>query len=132
MHSLDTSLPYAHNVVPPKDAASAPSIGEKFALAMAGAQRAVALRLYRGPFWPMWELFEDKTSAQMRTVNVFLDPIIDEALAKQKARGGEGKQEAPDEEEEVVLLDYLVRNTTGEWMPFEILGGSGSTFISFR
>lgn len=117
VHSLHAPLPYAYNVVPPvigvKDAAS--DAAQQFADAFAAAQHAISRRIRLGSIWPLWEMFADQTDALMHTVDIFLNPIIEEALAKHKMRIDEGKEDkTDDDDDEVTLLDHLVRYTTGE------------------
>ncbi|KAH9950984.1 cytochrome P450 [Amylocystis lapponica] len=114
VHSLRAPLPYAHNAVPA--AAFTPqelSAAEKFAQAFGGAQFVISMRLRLGPIWPLWEMFENKTEARMRTVDAFIDPIIADALAKKDARVYEGEEKAVEEQhDDETLLDHLVRYTT--------------------
>lgn len=120
VHSLRAPLPYAYNARPPAaDAAAAQdgSAAEKFAQAFARAQHAISRRIRLGTIWPLWEILEDQTDALMRTVDAFLDPIIQEALTKQEARvrDGRGKRmEAEESDDEITLLDHLVGYTTGK------------------
>lgn len=112
VHSLSAGLPYPYNVAP----AAYPTTGkakaaDDFARAFAEAQSMISLRGTKGWIWPLFEIFKDDTTAPMRIVNSFIDPILKEAIAKKQSAevGGEKNVDTDDK----TLLDHLVQMTTG-------------------
>jgi len=84
-----------------------------FARAFGDAQHRVAFRTFLGKMWPLSEMTGDKTKANMRTVNSYIDPIIAEALRRKRddARAGTDLKSDKDgkvDPEHTSLLDYLV------------------------
>ncbi|KAI0332390.1 cytochrome P450 monooxygenase pc-3 [Cubamyces sp. BRFM 1775] len=110
VNSLDSELPYAHNdpiapkLLREKDAA------ERFSAAFTGAQEVIAMREKIGWMWHLQELFHDKSEVHMRVVDAFLKPILEEAIAKNRAAKTRSDKFG-DEEEEETLLDHLVKIT---------------------
>jgi len=58
---------------------------EDFALALAEAQSIISQRLHKGWIWPLFEVFKDDITEPMRIVNLFIDPILKEAISKKSA-----------------------------------------------
>ena len=116
MHSLDSDLPYAYNdAVAPGHGARESSVAERFAAAFAGAQHVVSIRSRTGWVWHLRELFKDDSAEHMRVVDAFLQPILEEAIAKNRAAKGQGAIAAKkgEEDEDETLLDHLVKITDG-------------------
>ncbi|KAI0663216.1 cytochrome P450 monooxygenase pc-3 [Cubamyces menziesii] len=114
VHSLDSDLPYAYNdAVAPGHGARESSVAERFATAFAGAQHVVSIRSRTGWVWHLRELFKDDSAEHMRVVDAFLQPILEEAIAKNRAAKGQGAIEAKEgeEDEDETLLDHLVKIT---------------------
>ena len=65
-----------------------------------------------GWMWHLQELFHDKSEVHMRVVDAFLQPILEEAIAKNRAAKTRSAKFGDDEEEET-LLDHLVKITDG-------------------
>lgn len=84
-----------------------------FAAAFNAAQHALARRNLVGGTWPLFELLRDPTREPMKVVNTFLEPILKDAIAKQKASQGFLDTEKGAEGE--TLLDHLIRQTTGAY-----------------
>ena len=82
-----------------------------FATAFNTAQHALANRNLIGGSWPLFEIFRDHTREPMKVVNAFLEPILKDALAKQKAY--QGLQSIDKDADGETLLDHLIRQTTG-------------------
>ena len=79
-------------------------------VAFGRAQQVVAQRTVRGQLWPLWELFDNNIAKEMRVVNAFLDPIVDEARNKKLLEGDDlEKLDIRDQS----LLDELVRSIDG-------------------
>ncbi|KAJ7607751.1 cytochrome P450 [Roridomyces roridus] len=121
MQSLSVGLPYPHYVT----AASAPSSSNSlarsdadlFATAFQDAQFITSKRYRFGEHWPLAEFWKDKVKEPMAVVRRVLDPILEEAVAKKRAMGGNignggggGKEEREVQEGET-LLDHLVNYT---------------------
>lgn len=124
VHSMSTGIPYPHHApsyleLRRRQAYSTSSItADAFAAAFGKSQILLATRLGLGWIWPLLEIFNDKTQDPMRVVDAFVEPIVREAVEKNNKRSQdkvEGDEEAKQgEEEEVTLLDHLVKYTTGE------------------
>ncbi|KAH7929020.1 cytochrome P450 [Leucogyrophana mollusca] len=117
IHSLRGELPYPHNTrpevksVPDGDTAEAKT-AEAFARAFAGAQYAISQRFRMGPMWPLFEISKDNTKEHMEVVNAYIEPILQNAINKQKARPSTDDASLQETLDEDTLLDYLVRRTT--------------------
>lgn len=90
-HNLGTlsgSLPIAgKTAMGPKGSATHDSWGS-FAQAFEMAQQIVTTRARLGYFWPLFELFQDKTSPHTAAIRRWLDPLVKEALEQKKVRSG--------------------------------------------
>jgi hypothetical protein len=120
VRSLDAGLPYPHNATPKTTnipaAMTHPS--SMFASAFQDAQTVTALRNRLGEHWPLAEFWVDKLEKPMSIVRGFLDPILEEAVAKKRAMApqeGEKTNELGDRQvqEGETLLDHLVNYTDG-------------------
>lgn len=81
------------------------------------AQYIIAARSDIGDLWPLLEIFENKTDKPMKVVNAYLEPILKEAIEKQKMLLQDKKTE--EGEENQTLLDHLVRDTSGMCSQYE-------------
>lgn len=112
MNTLAAGLPYPYNFsgsgVVRKESNN---LALDFAVAFTMAQHALAKRNIIGGSWPLWEFSQDATQEPMKVVNAFLEPILKDAIAKQKA--SQGLQDVDKDIEDETLLDHLVRQTTG-------------------
>ncbi|KAH7906604.1 cytochrome P450, partial [Hygrophoropsis aurantiaca] len=110
VHTLSAGLPYPYNVSKSASVTDSISSAEAFARAFAEAQQGIARRNTVGQTWPLAEIFKDRTAESMNVVNVFLEPIVKDAIEKSKqSEKVNMKDEFADEE---TLLDHLVRFTT--------------------
>ncbi|KZP21731.1 cytochrome P450 [Athelia psychrophila] len=109
VQSLATGLPYPHHAATLNATHSSPA--EDFAVAFAQSQELISQRARIGWIWPLFEIFKDNTAKPMKVVNEFLDPILKEAVDKQKTLpiGFEDKEAVGEAE---TLLDHLVKLTT--------------------
>jgi hypothetical protein len=114
VHSLSAGLPYPPDSSLAKSSASIHHSSNKFAHAFAKGQSLIAIRTRLGLHWPLFEFWEDLGRKNRRIVDEFIDPILDEAIAKNKA----AKEKAPAGKggvaEGETLLGHLVNFTGGE------------------
>ena len=112
VNSLDEGLPFPRDVKLERGTRKPTT----FAQAFVDAQFAASRRLFLGPVWPLFEILHDKTKEPMEVVKAYLNPILTAAVRK-KRESGEALA-APDavqeSEEEMTLLDHLVKFTDGE------------------
>lgn len=110
-------LPYPHHAPQAVIKSGPSSPREDFARAFTEAQEVISNRVRLGWIWPWYELMGSQTTAPMRVVDAFLDPILKEAVEKaKKEREEKGEAYAPkqgDINEDDTVLDYLVRYTSG-------------------
>ncbi|KAF8332425.1 cytochrome P450 monooxygenase pc-1 [Amanita rubescens] len=113
VHSLSAGLPYPHNVVPSSAFADTnhAASANAFAKALLEAEGTIADRERTGWIWPLAEMWEDKARQPMQIVDGYLEPIIREALSKQKAGAFHKKNDGGHLEEGETLLDHLVQVT---------------------
>ncbi|KAF7353514.1 Cytochrome P450 [Mycena sanguinolenta] len=118
IRSLDAGLPYPYNVT--IDAANAPAVhlSSVFATAFQEAQTITSLRSRFGEHWPLREFWVDELEKPMRIVREFLDPILEEAVARMRATGQAIQEKDKTNElgdrqvqEGESLLDHLVNYT---------------------
>ncbi|KAG5643869.1 hypothetical protein DXG03_009553 [Asterophora parasitica] len=121
VHSLTAGLPYPHNAsyVPPESKTPQSARADDFARAFLEAQEIISSRERFGWIWPLAEVWGDKTKEPMKVVNAYLDPIIQEAIAKKDAtpKAEKEKTEPSHVEDGATLLDHLVSLTSGAWNP---------------
>ncbi|KAH9849996.1 cytochrome P450 monooxygenase pc-2 [Lenzites betulinus] len=108
VHSLQSDLPRAHANDILSQHTRSEDASEKFSRAVLGAQRVLAMRLRLGWTWPLQEIVQDKSTEHMRVIDEFLQPVLKEAIAKN--RNSDGVKQVADEEGET-LLDHLVKLT---------------------
>ncbi|KAJ4490749.1 cytochrome P450 monooxygenase pc-1 [Lentinula aciculospora] len=125
VNSLTAGLPYPHNVAPNvvfdsstsnagtllSPNGTAFSLARNFSNALLDAQEAVSARERFSMIWPMLEIHKDKTEKPMKVLNGFIQPIVNEAVAKMRSQKECGEMKGPDEEEKETLLDQLVKQT---------------------
>ena len=116
VHSLSAGLPYPHNVAPSSAVADTnrAASANAFAKALLEAEGVIADRERTGWIWPLAEIWEDKARQPMQIVDGYIEPIIREALTKQKAGAFHKKNDGGHLEEGETLLDHLVQVTEGE------------------
>ncbi|EIN04106.1 cytochrome P450 monooxygenase CYP63 [Punctularia strigosozonata HHB-11173 SS5] len=82
-----------------------------FTAGFESAQRIATTRARLGHyFWPLAELFEDKSLAAQRDIRRWLDPLVERALAERCVVEGEEKA-GEEEEERKTFLQHLVDST---------------------
>jgi hypothetical protein len=124
VHSLSAGLLYPHTHPPSEklNAEMKEHSSNKFACALAEAQRIVALRARYGINWPLREFWVDTTVQHMKVIGDTIDPILKEVIGEEKAAGREDFKLTEDMHREVqdgeTLLDHLVNYTDGEFQPF--------------
>ncbi|KAH7885026.1 cytochrome P450 [Phlebopus sp. FC_14] len=117
VHSLSVGLPYPYYHHAAKSTETPPLQGKTklahdYTQAFAEALFAASERPRRGVLWPLFEMLKDKTEEPMKIVNAYLEPILQEAIGKQKMVILErGEEEGKKPFDEDTLLDYLVRQT---------------------
>ncbi|KAK6971681.1 cytochrome P450 [Favolaschia claudopus] len=132
VRSLDAGLPYPHNFSPPFSSESTFSSSNtiqtthastEFANAFQSAQTITALRTRLNTHWPLAEFWKDDLIEPMRVVRGFLDPILREAVEKNRGKVGSGEGGVKGKEKDVnavedrqvlegeTLLDHLVDYT---------------------
>jgi len=114
VHSLKSDLPYPLNAISnSKSSTGASDLANEFARAFSDVQEIIALRVRCGPLWPLWELSGNKTTAHMKVVSAFIDPILSLALEKKSSPLSEmtGAEKSDEINEDDTLLDHLARFT---------------------
>ncbi|KAG6864002.1 hypothetical protein C0991_001164 [Blastosporella zonata] len=112
--SLAAGVPYPYNASykPVESVTPQAARANQFAAAFSEAQEAISSRERFGWIWPLAEIFEDKTKKPMAIVRAYLDPIIQDAMAKKAAAHTSGSEEKAAEaahvEEGETLIDHLV------------------------
>lgn len=108
---MDSELLYPHTQSRPGDRSSArePTREEAFSKALIGAQTVLSDRLNIGEPWLLLEFFQDKSEPYMEVINRFLNPILEEGLAKHAAQTKAGLTDNGDR----TLLDSLLQEMTG-------------------
>ncbi|KAG6893471.1 hypothetical protein C0992_009845, partial [Termitomyces sp. T32_za158] len=118
VHSLNAGIPYPHNAtyVPPNSATPQAKRANEFAAAFAQAQEVISSRERYGWIWPLTEIIEDKTKKPMEIVRAYLDPIIQDAIAKSNVASKSELKEKSElhVEEGDTLIGHLVNMSSGE------------------
>ena len=120
MHSLKTDLPYAYNDPIAAQVVRAPSAADRFAEAFLNAQAALAMRLRKGWVWHFSELTKDSSAEAMKEVDAYLQPILEEAIRRNKTQIAGKAKDAEDE----TLLDHLVKLTDSSSLSFCLRTGA--------
>lgn len=71
----------------------------------------MAKRFDYGTAWPVLEFWDNKIEKHMDVVRAYIEPIVQNALEKKKRSN---VHEIDDDEEEVTLLEHLVKMTDGQ------------------
>lgn len=123
LQTLDSELLYPHTQPHSGNRSSARELTreEAFSRALIGAEKVLSDRMNIGEPWLLLEFFKDRSEPYMEVINRFLNPILEEGLAKHSTQtktrltDGEGK----------TLLDSLLRETTG-WVTSTLYRGPSS------
>ncbi|KAF8585530.1 cytochrome P450 monooxygenase pc-3 [Ramaria rubella] len=112
VHSLTARLPYAHNSTR-KETISTSHSSDKFAAAFSQAQHQIALRARLTSAWPLAEFWSDRTKNSMKVIHEYINPILDDALAKRNPTV-EGKDFPGNtvHDRSETLLDHLAEETS--------------------
>jgi hypothetical protein len=109
--SLSAGLPFPQNTQESHYRRS--NSADEFASAFSKAQYTISSRERNGPLWPLYEIFKVKTDEPMKVVNAYLEPIIKDAVEKQKSQVATGKTNPEELDDDETLLDHLVKSTSG-------------------
>jgi len=111
LQTLDSEFLYPHTQPRSGDQVPAREMTreEAFFQAIIGAQTVMSDRVYMGPPWRLLEFFKDKSEPYMEVINGFLNPVLEEGLAKHAVKTAAGLTDREGE----TLLDSLLRETTG-------------------
>ena len=113
VHSLKYDLPYAHNDRPaPHVAAPSKGAAGQFSEAFSEVQEVLTDRLRTGWTWAFHEMWKGRTSDHMKVVDAYLQPILEDALKKNRFATGKSKK-TTDSDDGETLLDHLVKQTQG-------------------
>ncbi|KAJ7614903.1 cytochrome P450 [Roridomyces roridus] len=112
MQSIAAPMPYPH-YVPSSTTATATIKPHAVAAAFRDAQLVTASRYRLGEHWPLSEFWKDELTGPVKIIHEYLDPILEEAIAKKRAEEREGKGKTADEaaQEGQTLLDHLLTFT---------------------
>ncbi|KIK67201.1 hypothetical protein GYMLUDRAFT_37268 [Collybiopsis luxurians FD-317 M1] len=116
--SLAAGIPYPENMTATPDSplsavSSTDTLAREFSHAFLQAQEAISTRERFSLIWPLLEIRKDKTEEPMKVLNAFIQPIVNDAIAKMKSmqRSVEEKNKVEEIEEDETLLDHLVKIT---------------------
>jgi hypothetical protein len=116
VHSLSAGFPYPSSSRLSQPSSSVNHSSNTFSQAFGEGQDRIAFRSRYGMHWPLREFWVDVVKKLRTIVDEFIDPILNEALAKNKAAkdaSGEIKGITSVRDDET-LLDHLVNFTDGE------------------
>ncbi|KAF5365393.1 hypothetical protein D9757_011671 [Collybiopsis confluens] len=120
--TLQDDLPYAYSHLG-NQSTTTQTRSSRFLEAFVDAQFLVANRGNLSSYWPLLEIFKDKTAQPMQVVRDFLDPIVVKALdrnKKQSLNDPRNSKEGQDIGDNDTLLDYLVKVTNGAILFVEV------------
>ena len=81
-----------------------------FTNAFMGIQHLIRTRVTLGDFWPLLELFKDKSEKNKRVIRSWVDPLVVRAVRIQKEMKEKGQTVNPNE---CTFLEYLATTTQG-------------------
>jgi hypothetical protein len=111
LNTLSSSLPVpGQGVIGAKGSVTTDSWGS-FAQAFEEIQQIVTNRRRLGYIWPLFELFDDKTTPQVTAIRLYLDPIVTQVLHDMEAMENSGL-ESPMEEK--TFIQHLAESTKGQ------------------
>ena len=120
VHSLKYDLPYAYNDRPsPAVAITSKGAAARFAEAFSEVQDGLAFRLRVGWTWAFKEIWKGRTDDHMEVVDAYLQPILQEAVKKNRSPAAKPEKSSEDDDEET-LLDHLVKQTQGRFLSLVI------------
>jgi hypothetical protein len=81
-----------------------------FTSAFTGIQTLIRRRTTLGNYWPILELFQDKSEQNKRIIRSWVDPLVVRAVQIQKEMKEKGQTVNPDD---CTFLEYLATKTEG-------------------
>lgn len=81
-----------------------------FTRAFVDIQKLILRRGTLGRFWPLFELFKDKTEGHRKVIKAWVDPLVARAVQIQKEMKEKGQTVNPDD---CTFLEYLATTTQG-------------------
>lgn len=81
-----------------------------FTDAFVGIQALIRRRTTLGDYWPVLELFKDKSEKDKKTIRSWVDPLVVRAVRIQKEMKEKGQSVNPDD---CTFLEYLATKTEG-------------------
>lgn len=79
-------------------------------------QRLIRSRSTMGNWWPLLELFKDKSEVHKKKIRSWVDPLVVRAVQIRKEMGEKGQSVNPDD---CTFLEYLATTTQGVHSPFQ-------------
>jgi len=111
LNTLSSSLPVpGQGVIGAKGSVTTDSWGS-FAQAFEEIQQIVTNRRRLGYTWPLFELFDDKTTPQVTVIRRFLDPIVRQVLLDKETMKNSGIESRM---EEKTFIQHLAESTKGQ------------------
>ncbi|EMD36326.1 hypothetical protein CERSUDRAFT_95659 [Gelatoporia subvermispora B] len=108
---LRDPLPYEWNA---KRADSSPpnTPAERFAHSLRSLQEVVAERWRLQRIWPLFEILEDKCKTHMKVLNLFVNPIVREALERHSKLEHDSNERGARSPEPETFVDFMAHHTT--------------------
>jgi len=90
---------------------------DEFNSALDKIQELILKRNLMGSLWPFFEFLKDKSQPYIKTIDSWMEPIVERALEYKMA-----KNIAEDEKntDQVTFLEYLANNTEGAFLSIQI------------
>lgn len=85
-----------------------------FTSAFMGIQMLIRRRTTLGDYWPLLELFKDKSEGNKKVIRSWVDPLVARAVQIQKEMKQKGQSVDPDD---CTFLEYLATKTEGSHLP---------------
>jgi hypothetical protein len=113
LDTLSATLPIpGETVMGPKGSATDDSWGS-FAWAFEMAQQIITTRGRLGYFWPLFELFGDKTAPHTNVIRQWLDPLVKQAMEDKARMAKAGIDRLVGEK---TFLQHLADSTEGKFI----------------
>ena len=119
--SLSAGLPYPVSHTDQLTTTIPRHHSDVFAHAFASAQHKIGARTWKGPSWPLLEIFGDVTKADNEVIDGFIGPILNEALAKKRKNDEAGIKLNPEDMEDTMLNSLLSQTDNHKLLRDEIL-----------
>ena len=113
VESLSANIPYPPSVTHLNKPSFYNHPSTIFVKAFSEGQDLSVERLSFGKDWPLLEFWSDKVAPLRKVMDNFMEPLMDEALAKRNFELSKGV-DAKDKDENDNLLAHLVRHTQGK------------------